>query len=610
MGGRRACSPPRSGPRPDRWRASWRSSACAMALRLALPVLLGRFADEALGGATTSTLTRLAAAYVAAALGSAALDLVVVWWSARVSWRAGNRLRERLAAHALRLEQAWHGRHSPGQLIERIDGDVEAMAIFFAGMAVQIAGNVALIARHAGRGHGHRRLDRRWCSTVTAVAGAAVMVRLRMAAVDGPRARARGQRPALRRPRGAARRARGPAGQRRRAATPSTACTTTAPGRGGAARYASLRGDGAYAASAIVFAVGTAAHARGRHRPAAAGRHHDRRRPHAVPLRRHAAPAARAHRRAAQGVPEGDGRRPPGLDAARHRARAWPTAPTTAPTCPAGALAVDLDDVTFTLRRPTTPRPRPRCAASTCTSPPAPTSVVVGRTGSGKTTRRTPARPHLGRAARRRAPCASGGVDVRDLDGRRPPRPASPWSPRTSSCSAPSVRDNLTLFGSREATDDELRGRARRGRPRRRGSTPCPTASTRGWPAATACRPARASSLAFARAFLADPVVVVLDEASSRLDPLTERRITRATERLLAGRTAVDHRPPARHARPRRRDRGARAGPASSSTARGLRWPRIRPAATPACARGRAAADDADGRRATALADLAEEVPA
>ena len=141
----------------------------AMALRLALPVLLGRFADDALGGATTSALTTIAAAYVAAALGSAALDLVVVWWSARVSWRVGNRLRERLAAHALRLELAWHGRHSPGQLIERIDGDVEAMAMFFAGMAVQIAGNVVLIARHARRGHGHRRRGPALVLAVTAV---------------------------------------------------------------------------------------------------------------------------------------------------------------------------------------------------------------------------------------------------------------------------------------------------------------------------------------------------------------------------------------------------------------------------------------------------------
>ena len=53
-----------------------------------------------------------------------ALDSV----SARVSWRVGNRLRERLAAHALRLEQAWHGRHSPGQLIERIDGEIDGQS--------------------------------------------------------------------------------------------------------------------------------------------------------------------------------------------------------------------------------------------------------------------------------------------------------------------------------------------------------------------------------------------------------------------------------------------------------------------------------------------------
>src|SRR4029453_3892635 len=47
-----------------------------------------------------------------------ALGLGGVWGPVRLPWRAGNRLRERLAAHALRLEQAWHGRHSPGQLIE------------------------------------------------------------------------------------------------------------------------------------------------------------------------------------------------------------------------------------------------------------------------------------------------------------------------------------------------------------------------------------------------------------------------------------------------------------------------------------------------------------
>jgi ATP-binding cassette subfamily B protein len=48
-----------------------------------------------------------------------------------------------------------------------------------------------------------------------------------------------------------------------------------------------------------------------------------------------------------------------------------------------------------------------------------------------------------------------------------------------------------------------------------------------------------AQLLAFARVFLRDPSLVILDEASSRLDPATERRIERAIDRLLMGRTGI-----------------------------------------------------------------------
>ena len=54
-----------------------------------------------------------------------------------------------------------------------------------------------------------------------------------------------------------------------------------------------------------------------------------------------------------------------------------------------------------------------------------------------------------------------------------------------------------------------------------------------------------AQLLAFARVFLQDPGLVILDEASSRLDPATEARVERAVDRLLAGRTGDHHRPPA-----------------------------------------------------------------
>jgi len=48
-----------------------------------------------------------------------------------------------------------------------------------------------------------------------------------------------------------------------------------------------------------------------------------------------------------------------------------------------------------------------------------------------------------------------------------------------------------------------------------------------------------AQLVALGRVFLKDPGLVVLDEASSRLDPATERLLERAIDRLLDGRTAI-----------------------------------------------------------------------
>jgi len=45
--------------------------------------------------------------------------------------------------------------------------------------------------------------------------------------------------------------------------------------------------------------------------------------------------------------------------------------------------------------------------------------------------------------------------------------------------------------------------------------------------------------VALARAFLADPAIIVLDEATSNLDPETEARVERALRVLFAGRTAI-----------------------------------------------------------------------
>lgn len=48
-----------------------------------------------------------------------------------------------------------------------------------------------------------------------------------------------------------------------------------------------------------------------------------------------------------------------------------------------------------------------------------------------------------------------------------------------------------------------------------------------------------AQLLAMARVFLKNPAVVILDEASSRLDPATEKFLSVAIDRLLLGRTGI-----------------------------------------------------------------------
>ena len=520
MGGRRACSPPRSGPRPGPWPASWPSSArpwrCAWRCRCC-----------SAGSPTTrwaapprrpsppsppSTSPPRSAAPL--------LDLVVVWWSARVSWRAGNRLRERLAAHALRLEQAWHGRHSPGQLIERIDGDVEAMAIFFAGMAVQIAGNVALIAGHARRGHGHRLVDRAGADRHR-LAGAAVMVRLRMAAVEAREARARGQRPALRRPRGAPRRPRGPAGQRRRAlrrpppARPQRPVVAGGPARLAAGRRRLRRRRPWCSPSAPPPRSSPAS-------SCSSGASSRRRRAHALPLRRHAAPAARADRRAAQGVPEGDGRRPPGLDPARRPSPRVADGPDDGRPSPR-ARSRSTSTTSPSATTPTTPRPCPRCGASTSTSPAGAHLGARRPHGQRQDDARPAAGPLLGRAPGS-GPVRVGGVDVRDLTLDGAPRPGRGRDPG---------RRAVPGLGARQphAVRRPRRHRRRAATPcsARSASAPgwrrCPTASTPASPGGHGLSAGEGQLLAFARAFLADADVVVLDEASSRLDPVTERRI-------------------------------------------------------------------------------------
>ena len=109
-------------------------------LQLAVPLILQRFIDGALSGEARSVLIGAGIAYLFAGLANQLFSAVTTYLGADVGWTATNRLREDLAEHLLGLDMGFHTDATPGEMIERIDGDVTAVANFLSRFVVKLLG--------------------------------------------------------------------------------------------------------------------------------------------------------------------------------------------------------------------------------------------------------------------------------------------------------------------------------------------------------------------------------------------------------------------------------------------------------------------------------------
>jgi len=117
-------------------------------LQLLAPQLLGRFVDAATGGGDGSAnrLYVIAGLFFAVVVTQKALHLITVYFTEDLGWATTNALRGDLTAHVLRLDMGFHKLRTPGELIERIDGDVGQLAEFFSEIVVNLIGNGLLVA--------------------------------------------------------------------------------------------------------------------------------------------------------------------------------------------------------------------------------------------------------------------------------------------------------------------------------------------------------------------------------------------------------------------------------------------------------------------------------
>jgi len=114
-------------------------------LRVLAPQVMRSFIDTALAGGDARGLTLRALAFIGMALLQQVVSVGVTYEGQSLAWTATNELRAELAGRALSLDMGWHTEHAPGELIERIDGDVTELATFFSQFALGMASNGLLL---------------------------------------------------------------------------------------------------------------------------------------------------------------------------------------------------------------------------------------------------------------------------------------------------------------------------------------------------------------------------------------------------------------------------------------------------------------------------------
>jgi len=491
----------------------------SIGLQLVIPLILRDFIDSAMAGSAVAGLTTAGIAYLIAGVLNQLLDAGASYLGTDIGWSATNRLREELTSHLFSLDMGFHNDTTPGEMIERVDGDVTAISEFISRFLVRLiaAGvlltGVVIVCWFESEAMG-------LTITLYVVAVLLFLIRLRKIAV----AAAEEERETSARLYGFI--------EERLAGVDDI--RSLGAGRFTMTRFIPVMRDfytrttnawrkrifvwvsantAFWAGDALALIVGVWLTIRGSITVGTAFLILQY-----VQLVRRPIEQMTQELQELQKAAGGIVR----IDQLRHLGSSIADG---SEDLPAGPLAVEFDDVSFSYED------RGVLADVSFALAPGKSLGLLGRTGGGKTT--------ITRLIARlydpdRGVVRVGGHDLRSLRSQSLRRSVGVVTQDVQLFQA-SVRDNLTFFAERP--DEEILDVlervglgpwiARLGLDTELG------AGGQGLSAG------EQQLLAFARVFLQDPGVVILDEPSSRLDPVTEMLLATATERLYAGRTVV-----------------------------------------------------------------------
>ncbi|MDF2730951.1 MAG: transporter related protein [Acidimicrobiia bacterium] len=491
----------------------------SIGLQLVIPLILRDFIDSAMAGSAVASLTTAGIAYLIAGILNQLLDAGASYLGTDIGWSATNRLREELTSHLFSLDMGFHNDTTPGEMIERVDGDVTAISEFISRFLVRLiaAGvlltGVVIVCWFESPAMG-------LTITLYVVAVLLFLIRLRKVAV----AAAEEERETSARLYGFI--------EERLAGVDDI--RSLGAGRFTMTRFIPVMRDfytrttnawrkrivvwvsantAFWAGDALALIVGVWLTIRGSITVGTAFLILQY-----VQLVRRPIEQMTQELQELQKAAGGIVR----IDQLRHLGSSIADG---SEVMPAGPLAIEFDDVSFSYED------RGVLDEISFTLAPGKSLGLLGRTGGGKTT--------ITRLIARlydpdRGVVRVGGHDLRTLRSESLRRSVGVVTQDVQLFQA-SVKDNLTFFAERpdEEILDVLERVGLGPWIRQLGLDTTLGAGGQGLSVG------EQQLLAFARVFLQDPGVVILDEPSSRLDPVTEMLLATATERLYAGRTVV-----------------------------------------------------------------------
>lgn len=506
----------------------WVLLLTGIAFQVINPQFIRAFIDRATSGEDPGVLIGLAAMFVILAVGHQALNVAATYFAEHVGWSATNEMRADLTAHLLDLDMPFHKGTTPGELIERIDGDVTTLSNFFSKFVIHVAGNLVLLVAV---------LVLLWREHPWVGIGMTTFALVALAGMLGMQAVAIPWWKAVR-----AKRAEffgflgeqlgGTEDIRANGAVPYMIHRFTRLHREwlplevkGRLGFAVMWGTsiGVYVFGlALVFWLGSVLIGDGAVTIGSVYLIF-----HYTDMLRHPVEQIRTQMEDLQKAGAGIARIEDLFAATSHLEESGTR------TLPEGPLGIDLDDIDFAYRDEQSDGEVVLDGVDVSIAP-GRVLGLLGRTGSGKST--------LARLLTRlydptEGTITLGGVPLPDVD-RADRRARIGMVTQEVQLFRASVRDNLTFFG--EDIDDESiwtvleeLGIDEWVRSLPDGLDTMLESGSGGLSAG------QAQLLAFARIFLRDPGIVILDEASSRLDPATEVLIERAVDRLMTDRTGV-----------------------------------------------------------------------